>query len=436
MRSAWTKLAVVLAFVAGAAVARAAGVPAGEGTWVVHEWGTFLSVQGSDGTTLGGMVDSEEALPLFVRQRDLGGRSRASFLGKMETPVTYFYTDRPRYVRMRVEMPHGLLTHWFPDVQGFTPPLPQKPAKGDARAPAPTAGSALDWGTFQVWPDDRFLPRGQRQLPDPLLPRVCWVDQADTWRFARATDSALVKTTHVGRPPLRENQELYEKFLFYRGVGTFTLPLEVRAVGPDDQVHLLLHNRGADPLQGLFAVWVHGGDVRLAALGDLSGGATRDVDARTDFTAPLPLEDGVAHLKQEVAGALVRAGLYPKEAQAMVDTWEKSYFRNDGLRILSILPRSYTDAAIPIQIDPQPQQLVRIMVGRVEVLTPGTERRLEKVVADLGSEDPEARKSAEAQLASFGRLREPVLRRVLALSKVAEVRARAETLIAQGAAKK
>ena len=57
---------------------------------VVHEWGTFLSVQGADGATLGGMIDSEEKLPRFVRERDLNGRNRAGLLQKMETPVTYF----------------------------------------------------------------------------------------------------------------------------------------------------------------------------------------------------------------------------------------------------------------------------------------------------------------------------------------------------------
>src|SRR5437588_12223181 len=109
MRPCLAAAAVLAAAVAVAAV-RGAGAPADGGTWVVHEWGTFLSVQGSDGVTLGGMVDSEEALPAFVRQRDLGGRSRASFYSKMETPVTYFYTDRPRDVQVRVEMPGGLLT--------------------------------------------------------------------------------------------------------------------------------------------------------------------------------------------------------------------------------------------------------------------------------------------------------------------------------------
>src|ERR1700733_14088669 len=81
--------------------------PAASGL-VVHEWGTFLSVQGSDGATLGGMIDSEEKLPLFVRERDLNGRNRACLWQKMETPVTYFYTDRPMTAEIKVDMPRGL----------------------------------------------------------------------------------------------------------------------------------------------------------------------------------------------------------------------------------------------------------------------------------------------------------------------------------------
>jgi hypothetical protein len=440
VRNAWKNTvlagAVVLTALLAVAAVPACGPGAAaavDGTWVVHEWGTYLSVQGSDGVTLGGMVDSEEALPLWVRERDLGGRSRASYYGKMETPVTYFYTDRPRQVRVRVEMPGGLLTHWFPDVHAVTPALPPAPKTEEATVDRPKttpqpAGSSLDWGTFQVLPDDRFLPAG-RQTSEKGAPRTCWVGPESTWRFARATDSALVRTNVPGK-------ELVEKFLFYRGLGTFNLPLEVRSTGPDDRLQLLLHNPGAEPLQGLFAVWVMNGAVRLAVLDDLPGGSTRDVDAATAFTAWQPLEDGVGHLKHAVADSLIKAGLYPKEARAMVDTWEKSYFRNDGLRILSVLPRSAVDAAIPIDIKPAPQELVRILVGRVEVLTPEAEHRLEQVVAALGSEDAKEREAAEAELAKYGRLREPVLRRIMALTRQPEVRARAETLIARGAAKK
>src|SRR5436189_4508743 len=57
---------------------------------IVHEWGTFLSVQGSDGVTMGGMVASEESLPPFVESRTFPTWLRTQFISKMETPVTYF----------------------------------------------------------------------------------------------------------------------------------------------------------------------------------------------------------------------------------------------------------------------------------------------------------------------------------------------------------
>src|SRR5205085_527273 len=102
------------------------------------------------------------------------------------------------------------------------------------------------------------------------------------------------------------------------------------------------------------------------------------------------------------ADSLVRSGLYPKEAQAMVDTWETSYFRNDGLRLLSVLPRPAVDATIPIRITPEPRELVRVMVGRVEVLTPDAEGQLEKTLAALGSKDAQERDAATAALNRFG----------------------------------
>src|SRR5437870_9804016 len=104
---------------------------------VVHEWGTFLSVQGSDGVTLGGMVDSEEVLPSFVEERGLASWQRTHIFSKMETPVTYFYTDRPCDVQVRVDMPKGVLTHWFPNVCQYGP----NPSATGAAA----VGGYLDW---------------------------------------------------------------------------------------------------------------------------------------------------------------------------------------------------------------------------------------------------------------------------------------------------
>ena len=44
---------------------------------VVHEWGTFLAMQGSDGVTLDGMYHEEHALPAFVHSRSRDGPRNA-----------------------------------------------------------------------------------------------------------------------------------------------------------------------------------------------------------------------------------------------------------------------------------------------------------------------------------------------------------------------
>jgi hypothetical protein len=87
------------------------------------------------------------------------------------------------------------------------------------------------------------------------------------------------------------------------------------------------------------------------------------------------------------------------------------------------------DRQIPIQIRPSPEELVRIMVGRIEVLTPDVERRIEKAVADLLVPNPAVRQAAATVLAQLGRIQEPVLHRVAALTTIPAVRTQAQALI-------
>jgi hypothetical protein len=135
------------------------------------------------------MVESEEKLPRFVRERDLGGRNRACLFQKVETPVTYFYTDRPMTAEIKAEMSRGLLTHWFPAVQTFGPP----PApKGKPAAP----GSFLDWGKVELFPDTPEYV-GVKKPVRGVRPGA---GADSTWRFARETDSALVRVTKAGAP--------------------------------------------------------------------------------------------------------------------------------------------------------------------------------------------------------------------------------------------
>lgn len=424
MKSTSFALACVLITVAGI-VGWAAGEkppPADQSKLIVHEWGTFLSVQGSDGMTLGGMIDSEEELPPFVQTRNAAAWERAKIrqrLGyKMETPVTYFYTDRPRSVRVRVGMPEGILTHWFPTVRDFGPSLLKTASASEFFA---SKESFLDWGRVELIPDQGTGRNGPAGLLRP-------VSASDTWRFARMTDAAFVKVI-AGEG--NGNRVIYdhEKFLFYRGLGAFQLPLQVRSHGSGESMELTLLNTGTQPLEHVFAVEVGRDRVRFARFDDLGPGAVRRFAVRSVWKQPLPLGEGVVQAKEAVRASLQEAGLYAKESQAMVDTWESSYFRTEGLRILYTLPRETVDEVIPIQIKPAPDQLVRVMVGRVEVLTPDKERQVEQWLGELISEDPSLRGAARIALNRLGRLREPVLRRIALLTKDPAVRSKAEALI-------
>ena len=57
------KILAAGSLVAIAAGTLAAGADASRTGLVVHEWGTFLAMNGSDGVTLDGMYHEEHALP-------------------------------------------------------------------------------------------------------------------------------------------------------------------------------------------------------------------------------------------------------------------------------------------------------------------------------------------------------------------------------------
>ena len=97
----------------------------------------------------------------------------------------------------------------------------------------------------------------------------------------------------------------------------------------------------------------------------------------------------------------------------MVNTWTASYFQTDGVRVLFVLPQSWTDAFIPMTVSPTPAQIVRVMVGRVELLTTEREKLAESAVRNLASGDVTASQNAFQFLRDQGRYVEPIVRRVM-----------------------
>lgn len=388
------------------------------GRFIVHEWGTFLSVQGSDGVTLGGMVESEEGLPPFVLQRGPLGwermMQRNNVYSKMETPVTYFYTDRERYISFEASMPRGLLTHWYPTVSAMSPEYRQ------GESVRPDAGSKIVFGRF------RINPVTTRNGTTPLMPLV---PAHDPWQAMRQPDSALVSFATglpVGKPQREE-----EKFLFYRGLGTFQLPLVVKSQGKHAELILNIQNQSPHLLAGMFLIEVmqDGKLMRWLNLGELPSQGQMSVRPHYQLPLPMHVPECTSIVKQHVAQSLVATGLYPKEAAAMVDHWEKSYFQTPGLRILYVIPRQITDQHIPIKVMPVPHEIVRTMVGRVELITPEMEGRLIRCLNLLHHGNSVEKLEAEQYLASFGRFRQALLRRALQLDLSQELKDQAEELL-------
>ena len=118
--------------------------------------------------------------------------------------------------------------------------------------------------------------------------------------------------------------------------------------------------------------------------------------------------DYVTEAKNLIANALVDSGLYADEARAMVNTWEKSYFQTPGIRVLYVLPRNETERILPMTVTPAPRNLVRTLVGRVEVMTQNQEEEYLRLLL----ENPDSINREKA----FGRFYEPKLRRLLEAS--------------------
>ena len=68
-----------------------------------------------------------------------------------------------------------------------------------------------------------------------------------------------------------------------------------------------------------------------------------------------PLAEFTRTIADALAARLAESGLYAKEARAMVNTWTTSYFQTEGVRVLFVLPQSWTDAFIPMTIAPAAQ---------------------------------------------------------------------------------
>jgi hypothetical protein len=352
---------------------------------VVHEWGTFTSIAGKDGVSLEWRpLNGASDLPKFVHSmqgpnqglRHANGKAELTAAVRMETPVIYFYTNREMNISTKVEFPKGKITEWYPQ----------------ARA----VDNGINWGKMKVQPGAAF------NLP---------ADYSDNHYYAaRETDAAPLQICATNGHAAEQ-----EKFLFYRGVGTFDLPLAVTL----EINRVALRNPGKDAIAKLIVFENRDGKIGFQTVDNFSGMTTVD--------RPV-IDKNVDAVIKELRQALVSAGLYDKEADAMIKTWRNSWFEA-GMRVFYILPRPATDVVLPITIDPRPDELVRVLVGRTEVITPEMEKSVKAQVSLLNDPSPKVRVDAAASIKKYGRFSEPILKRIMEDESDPALRARIKRLI-------
>jgi len=299
-----------------------------------------------------------------------------SALVRMETPVLYFYTSQQMNISARVSFPKGKITEWYPQAR--------------------SVAAGIDWGTLKIDPGAAF------NLP---------ADYSDNHYYAaRETDAAPVQVCGSNGKATEQ-----EKFLFYRGIGSFDLPLSVKLT--NDQ--LTLRNQGKETVSRLIIFENRNGSVGYRVIDNFSG---QTISERPQLANKI--DDVIRDFRQ----ALVTAGLYDKEADAMIKTWRNSWFE-EGLRVFYILPRQITDATLPLRIDPQPAELVRVLVGRTEVITPQMEETVSKQVSRLNDPSLQVQENARLAIQQLGRYYDPILRRMAESESDPKLRARIERLL-------
>ncbi len=356
---------------------------------VVHEWGTFTSIAGRDGVALEWRpLSGPSDLPKFVHsfQEDDDGL-RHSQKGKgdlrasvrMETPVLYFYSPAEMDVSVKVDFPKGKITEWYPQARAVS--------------------TGIDWGRLKV------MPGAALTFP---------VESAESHYYpAREVDAAPVQVCGTKGKPGQQ-----EKFLFYRGVGTFDLPLSVRLEGEN----VVLKNLGQEEIAHLVIFENRGGRVGYRVCDAFTGEMTHERPA---------LDKSMDALLADLKQVLVAGGLYEREAEAMIKTWRDSWFE-EGLRVFYLLPRRTTDEILPVQIEPRPAELVRVLVGRAEVITPEMEKSVGQQIVLLRDPSPQVREAARQAIQRYGRFSEPILKRLLAGETDAATRAEISKLIEDG----
>jgi hypothetical protein len=349
--------------------------------WRLHEWGTFTSLQDAQGETLGWINTEDEPVPgfchrlvrsLLVPIDDLAPvlskgaeEVHPDVLVRLETPVIYFHppkeTTPPVKADLRVQFRGGWLTEYFPDGKSVAPGLDVREA-GMGRIHPDGIGS-LEWKGLTLGKDGGF---------------------------PETKESVWLAPRNVHAAPITAANGESERFLFYRGVGRLKAPLCARRSEEDSSYSIV----GWLPTDLIPQAPMRIPRMWLADLRDNGNAAYRTIPptvlprAAGEEIVKVPATfsesdyspSRMMDLRKEMRAVLISEGLFTDEADALLNTWQASYFQSSGLRLFFLVPRAWTEYVLPLTTT-LPCDKTRVMIGRLELVTSEQRARLRRITS-------------------------------------------------------
>ena len=342
---------------------------------VVHEWGTITTVHAADGKPQGRLnrIEPSEVLPDFVHRYEppttrhqealqLGKRplipGRPDVTMRLETPVIYFYPQgsQNRPFDVSVMFRGGVLNEFYPDAApAIAVDMRRIQQKQAAGLPMQWDGKTLD--NYVV---SSLTWKGLKLSADIRPPAT----QSKVWLAPRE-----VRATGVTSPAGES-----EQYVFYRGVAALQALMRTQLTAGELKLSapanlLWLAGRSAEIPRVWFAQIRADGSAAYREHGALTLDPAQPGAALISlqrFAAPDFAPANLVRLRTSMKRELVAQGLFEDEAQAMLNTWQASYFDKPGARVFYIVPAEWTDYFLPLKIS-TPAQITRVIVGRVDL---------------------------------------------------------------------
>jgi hypothetical protein len=386
------------------------------GPVIVHEWGTFTSLQDADGKPIGGINVDDEPAPNFVYPQFGGGvfslYSRAA--GNLGLPPLRYNTIGSKgwpqadpQVTMRLE----------------TPVLYIYPSEGSAASSVPALDVHVDFRggiLSQFYPFAHAEMSGGGMLTEQSQSSLTWsgvrigsnlqpvVTNDHVWTTPREVSAPVLEVPLPKELAAETSSPQAEHFLFYRGVGHLDSPVQAvsQADGPDGQVSI---NLSGSPKfsHGWLAEIDAAGAAAFEPVENTGGAAPSSLYSPTfyvtaNFSPASFSSANLGRLQESMREALVGAGLYPDEASAMLRTWDLSYFKSPGRRFFYIVPSDWVNQVLPLKVSGAETQVTRVMVGRIELISGAERAALARLAAGPCPDLSAIKQAAAAALANPG----------------------------------